>query len=115
MNSNIVLIDTFRDDFLDLKKELLENLEKYFNCYIDYDQFFGIIKIRLSKVNLCISLSSRQIEFLYHTNMQKHYRENRDDCKYYTKKETIEEIIRQIENKFIEEFKNMMRRMDNDF
>ena len=30
MNSDIVLIDTFRDDFLDLKKELLEKLERYF-------------------------------------------------------------------------------------
>ena len=110
MNSDIILRDIFGDDIQVLKKELFENLEKYFNCYIDYDQFFEIIKIRLSKVNLCMSLSSRQIEVLYHINIQKNYGNNRDDCKYYAKKEIIEEIIRQIENRFIEEFKKMIRR-----
>ena len=114
MNNDIVLRDIYSEDFQTLKKELFEKLEKYFNCYMDYDQFFGIIKIRLSKVNICMALSSRQIEVLYHTNIQKHYRGNRDNCKYYAKKETIEEIIRQVENIFIEEFKKMMRRMDND-
>lgn len=109
-----MLRDTFGDDFLELKKELVEKLEKYFNCYVDYDQFFEITRIRLSKVNICMSLSSRQIEALYHTNTQKNYRGNRDDCKYYAKKETIEEIIRQVENRFTEEFKKMMRRDNND-
>ena len=110
MNNDIVLRDTFGDDFLELKKELVEKLEKYFNCCVDYDQFFGITKIRLSKANICMSLSSRQIELLYHTNIQKHYRGNRD----YAKKETIEEIIKQVENRFTEEFKKMMRRDKND-
>ncbi len=115
MNNDIVLRDIYSEDFLDLKKELVEKLEKYFNCYIEYNWFFEITRIRLSKANICMSLSSRQIEALYHTNIQKHYRGNRDDCKYYAKKETIEEIIKQVENRFTEEFKKMMRRMDNDF
>jgi hypothetical protein len=115
MDNDIILRDIYSEDFQILKKELVEKLEKYFNCYADYDQFFEITRIRLSKVNICMSLSSRQIEALYHTNIQKNYRGNRDDCKYYAKKETIEEIIRQVENRFIEEFKKMMRRMDNDF
>ena len=110
MNNDIVLRDTFGDDFLELKKELAEKLEKYFDCYIEYNWFFEITRIRLSKVNICMSLSSRQIEALYHTNIQKHYRGNRDDCKYYAKKETIEETIRQVENRFTEEFKKMIRR-----
>ena len=114
MNNDIVLRDTFGDDFLELKKELAEKLEKYFDCDIDCRWYLENIRIRLSKANLYMSLSSRQIEALYHTNVQKHYRGNRDDCKYYSKKETIEEIIRQVENRFTEEFKKMMRRMDND-
>lgn len=105
MDNDIILRDIYSEDFQILKKELVEKLEKYFNCYVDYNQFFEITRIRLSKVNICMSLSSRQIEALYHTNIQKNYRGNRDDCKYYAKKETIEEIIRQVENRFIEELK----------
>lgn len=110
MNSDIVFRDTFGDDFLELKKELVENLEKYFDCDIDCRWYFDGISIRLKKVPVAMALSSRQIEVLYHTNIQKHYRVNRD----YAKKETIEEIIKQVENRFTEEFKKMIRRDNND-